>query len=144
MRTAGPGREHRQSGRCDRAGRRRDCSAGSSSPCPASRACTPLRDKRAALIWLWSALARDELRIDVRTFVLDELPAAWRDQAASPHAKYVVLPADGGAHRTTTGTTLTPPERSNVNLSLVPTAAVPAAPLFGPDANSHSAKEPDA
>lgn len=105
---------------------------------------TPLRDKRAALIWLWSALARDELRIDVRTFALDELPAAWRDQAASPHAKFVVLPADGGAHRTTTGTTLTPPERSNVNLPLVPPAAVPAAPLFGPDANSHSAKEPDA
>ncbi|WP_327173241.1 zinc-binding alcohol dehydrogenase family protein [Streptomyces sp. NBC_01336] len=105
---------------------------------------TPLRDKRAALTWLWSALARDELRIDVRTVALDELPAAWRDQAASPHAKYVVLPADGEAHRTTTGTTLTPPERSNVNVPPVPPAVVPADPLFGPDANSHTAKEPDA
>ncbi|MFG3133210.1 zinc-binding alcohol dehydrogenase family protein [Streptomyces tendae] len=55
---------------------------------------TPLRDKRAALTWLWNALTRDELRVDVRTFPFEELPSAWRTQAASPHAKCVVLPAD--------------------------------------------------
>lgn len=53
---------------------------------------TPLRDKRGALAWLWTALARDELRVDVRCFSLDELPKAWRAQATSPHAKCVVLP----------------------------------------------------
>ncbi|MEP6648501.1 MAG: zinc-binding dehydrogenase [Lapillicoccus sp.] len=53
---------------------------------------TPLLDKRAALTWLWAALARDDLQIEVRTHPLEELPTAWRAQAASPHAKYVVLP----------------------------------------------------
>lgn len=105
---------------------------------------TSLRDKRTALTWLWSALARDELRIDVRAFALDELPAAWRGQAASPHAKYVVLPTGIGADRTTTGTTPTPPEHSNVKLPLVSPTAVRTDPLFGPDANSRTAKEPDA
>ncbi|MCX5535809.1 zinc-binding alcohol dehydrogenase family protein [Streptomyces sp. NBC_00006] len=57
---------------------------------------TSLRAKEAALSWLWSALARGELRVDVRTFPLDELPSAWRTQAVSPHAKCVVLPQDGG------------------------------------------------
>jgi NADPH2:quinone reductase len=53
---------------------------------------TPLREKRTALNWLWAKLASDELRIDVRTFTLDQLPAAWSMQAGSPHAKCVVLP----------------------------------------------------
>jgi len=53
---------------------------------------TPLRDKRAALTWLWTALARGELQVEVRTFPLEELPSAWRAQAVSPHAKCVILP----------------------------------------------------
>jgi NADPH:quinone reductase-like Zn-dependent oxidoreductase len=53
---------------------------------------TPLRDKRAALTWLWTALARGELQVEIRTFPLDELASAWRTQAASPHAKCVILP----------------------------------------------------
>jgi NADPH2:quinone reductase len=53
---------------------------------------TPLRDKRAALTWLWTALAHGELGIEVRTFHLEDLPAAWRAQASSPHAKCVILP----------------------------------------------------
>ncbi|MER7983588.1 zinc-binding alcohol dehydrogenase family protein [Streptomyces sp. NPDC095817] len=53
---------------------------------------TPLRSKRTALTWLWNALARDELQVDVRTFPLDDLLAAWQTQAVSPHAKCVVLP----------------------------------------------------
>jgi len=52
---------------------------------------TPLRDKRAALTWLWTAVANGELHLDVRTFPLEELPAAWRSQASSPHAKSVIL-----------------------------------------------------
>ncbi|HEX3516609.1 MAG TPA: zinc-binding alcohol dehydrogenase family protein [Trebonia sp.] len=59
---------------------------------------TPLREKQAGLEWLWAGLARGDLRIDIRTFSLDELPAAWTAQAASPHAKCVVLP-DGGQPR---------------------------------------------
>ena len=53
---------------------------------------TPLRAKRAALTWLWTALARAELHVDVRTFPLEEMAAAWRAQASSPHAKCVLLP----------------------------------------------------
>ena len=52
---------------------------------------TPLRDKQAALTWLWGALAAGTLRIGIRTFPLGELGAAWTEQAASPHAKCVVL-----------------------------------------------------
>ncbi len=52
---------------------------------------TPLRDKRAALAWLWAALANGELRLDVRTFPIEQLPTAWRSQASSPHAKSVAL-----------------------------------------------------
>jgi NADPH2:quinone reductase len=53
---------------------------------------TPLRDKRAALTWLWSAVAHGELQIEVRTFPLEDVAEAWRAQSASPHAKYVILP----------------------------------------------------
>jgi NADPH2:quinone reductase len=53
---------------------------------------TPLRDKRAALTWLWTALACGELQIEVRTFPLEGSVAAWRAQTASPHAKCVILP----------------------------------------------------
>ncbi len=56
---------------------------------------TPLRDKRAALTWLWTALVRGELLVQVRTFPLEEFPAAWRAQAVSPHAKCVILPEQG-------------------------------------------------
>jgi NADPH:quinone reductase-like Zn-dependent oxidoreductase len=52
----------------------------------------PLRDKRTALTWLWTALSRGELQIQVRTFPLEELTAAWRAQAFSPHAKCVITP----------------------------------------------------
>jgi NADPH2:quinone reductase len=63
---------------------------------------TPLPAKQTALTWLWNALARDELQVDVRTFPLDDLPAAWQTQAVSPHAKCVVLPqaADAPEHPT--------------------------------------------
>src|SRR5579859_4389107 len=54
---------------------------------------TPLRAKRAALTWLWTALACGELQVQVRTFPLEGFPAAWQAQAASPHAKCVILPA---------------------------------------------------
>ncbi len=53
---------------------------------------TPLRDKRAALTWLWAALTRGELQVEVHAFPLEELPVAWRAQAVSPHAKCVILP----------------------------------------------------
>ena len=53
---------------------------------------TPLRDKRGALEWLWQRIASAELRIDVQIFSLEQLPAAWRAQRASPHAKCVIRP----------------------------------------------------
>ena len=52
----------------------------------------PLADKRAALTWLWTAVAGRELQVEVTTYPLDQLPAAWQAQASSPHAKCVVLP----------------------------------------------------
>ena len=60
---------------------------------------TPLRDKRAALSWLWTALALGDLRTQVTGVSLEELPEAWRKQAASAHTKFVVLP--GGARSST-------------------------------------------
>ncbi|MEU8789695.1 zinc-binding alcohol dehydrogenase family protein [Streptomyces sp. NPDC048643] len=72
---------------------------------------TPLRAKEAALTWLWTSLGRGELRVDVRTFPLDDLPSAWQAQAVSPHAKCVVVPQDSGLHKHT-GTTRTPRDRS--------------------------------
>lgn len=53
---------------------------------------TPLQDKRPALTWLWTALADGDLQVEVNTFPLEQLPAAWQAQAVSPHAKCVVLP----------------------------------------------------
>ncbi|QNG37875.1 zinc-binding alcohol dehydrogenase family protein [Geodermatophilaceae bacterium NBWT11] len=50
-----------------------------------------LAAKAPALTWLWAALT-DGLQVPTRTFDLDELPAAWQQQADSPHAKCVVLP----------------------------------------------------
>ncbi|MET9558455.1 zinc-binding alcohol dehydrogenase family protein [Streptomyces sp. NPDC006645] len=64
---------------------------------------TPLHAKREALAWLWAALSRDELRVDVRTFPLEDLPSAWRTQATSPHVKCVILPADTGRPRPSAG-----------------------------------------
>ena len=52
----------------------------------------PLAAKQPALTWLWAALADGELQVPTRTFGLEELPTAWQTQAASPHAKCVVLP----------------------------------------------------
>jgi NADPH:quinone reductase-like Zn-dependent oxidoreductase len=54
---------------------------------------TPLKEKQSALSWLWAALKEGTLRVNVKTVSLDELPEAWRGQATSPHAKYVVLPS---------------------------------------------------
>jgi 2-polyprenyl-6-methoxyphenol hydroxylase-like FAD-dependent oxidoreductase/NADPH:quinone reductase-like Zn-dependent oxidoreductase len=53
---------------------------------------TPLQDKRRALTWLWDELAQGDLQVEVRTFSLTDLPAAWAAQADSPHAKCVILP----------------------------------------------------
>ena len=58
---------------------------------------TPLRGKRTALTWLWTALTRGQLHIQVRTFPLEDLPSAWRAQAFSPHAKCVIAP-DSTSH----------------------------------------------
>ncbi len=55
---------------------------------------TPLQQKRDALNWIWNAVIRGELRVEVKAVPLEELPAAWRAQAASPHAKHVVTPSE--------------------------------------------------
>jgi NADPH:quinone reductase len=52
----------------------------------------PLSDKHVALTWLWGALASGQLSVAVNAIPLEDLPAAWSAQAASPHAKYVVVP----------------------------------------------------
>lgn len=72
---------------------------------------TPLAAKEPALRWLWSALAAGDLHVQVQMRPLDEVPEAWRAQAASPHAKCVLLPGDH-ADRTTT------PARRDVPASL--------------------------
>lgn len=59
---------------------------------------TPLRDKQRALGWLWSALARGDLHVDVRAMSLADLPEAWRAQASSPHAKIDVVSGELDAH----------------------------------------------
>ena len=71
---------------------------------------TPLQDKRAALTWLWGALASGTLRIGIRTFTLGQLAAAWAEQAASPHAKCVILA--GEAVPACSARTPTPDDRS--------------------------------
>ena len=53
----------------------------------------PLRDKRVALTWLWGALANGRISVAVNSIPLEDLPSAWSAQAASPHAKYVVVPS---------------------------------------------------
>ncbi|WP_426517468.1 quinone oxidoreductase family protein [Diaminobutyricibacter sp. McL0618] len=54
---------------------------------------TPLSEKRDALNWIWGAVVRGELHVVVKSVPLTELPAAWRAQATSPHAKHVVAPS---------------------------------------------------
>ena len=54
---------------------------------------TTFLDKQSALTWLWAALAEGTLDVNVTTVSLEELPTAWRGQALSPHAKYVVVPS---------------------------------------------------
>jgi NADPH2:quinone reductase len=54
---------------------------------------TAMREKVAALTWLWDSLGSGQLHVPVNTISIEELPVAWREQAASPHAKYVVLHA---------------------------------------------------
>ncbi len=51
-----------------------------------------LADKRDALGWLWDALANGQLTVAINPIPLEGLPEAWREQSASPHAKYVVVP----------------------------------------------------
>jgi NADPH2:quinone reductase len=54
---------------------------------------TSLADKQSALAWLWAALASGTLVTEVTTVPLEEIATAWRAQAGSPHAKYVVVPS---------------------------------------------------
>ncbi|MEU3735162.1 zinc-binding alcohol dehydrogenase family protein [Streptomyces sp. NPDC033538] len=101
---------------------------------------TPLRNKRAALTWLWTALTRDELRVEVRTFPFEDLPSAWRAQAVSPHAKCVVLPADGHhPHRTPTR----PEHRSVTHTPAPPPDSAPPGRPAGA-AYTFGTQEPDA
>lgn len=71
---------------------------------------TPLSEKEPALRWLWSALARGDLDVAVQARPLDQLPEAWRAQAASPHVKCVLLPGD----RHTKATTPSPAQPATV------------------------------
>jgi NADPH:quinone reductase-like Zn-dependent oxidoreductase len=59
----------------------------------------PLRDKSAALAWLWGELGKDQLAVAVNSIPLEGLPRAWRAQTTSPHAKYVVVPPSGNDAR---------------------------------------------
>jgi NADPH:quinone reductase-like Zn-dependent oxidoreductase len=52
---------------------------------------TPLRDKAAGLTWLWEALQKGQLQVAVNAVPIEELEVAWRAQATSPHAKFVVV-----------------------------------------------------
>ncbi|WP_172582407.1 quinone oxidoreductase family protein [Subtercola boreus] len=52
----------------------------------------PPAEKQAALAWLWKAVSAGELDLAITTVTLEDLPRAWRAQAASPHAKYIVVP----------------------------------------------------
>ncbi|MDL4818612.1 quinone oxidoreductase family protein [Actinomadura opuntiae] len=84
---------------------------------------TPLPDKLPALTWLWTALARGELAVEVRTFPLTELPSAWRTQADSPHAKCVLLPGDPRHLQPTP----TRPEHTTVTTASTPSGSAPDA-----------------
>ncbi|MCX5214767.1 zinc-binding alcohol dehydrogenase family protein [Kitasatospora sp. NBC_00240] len=101
---------------------------------------TPLRDKQPALTWLWSALARDELQVEVRTFPLEELPTMWREQAGSPHAKCVVLPGNADRPRSVPirpeQTTVTP---APVLPGSAPACDRPASFAGSPDAGESAA-----
>ncbi len=55
---------------------------------------TPLADKRAALIWLWTALGQGRLQVDVHAFPLAQVAEAWAAQGTSPHGKVVLVPDD--------------------------------------------------
>ncbi|MDJ0396437.1 zinc-binding alcohol dehydrogenase family protein [Rhodococcus sp. G-MC3] len=57
---------------------------------------TPLQDKLEALTWLWNALLRNELHVDVRTYPLSQIQTAWKLQASSSHGKCVILPDERG------------------------------------------------
>lgn len=94
---------------------------------------TPLSKKEPALTWLWSALARDELQIDVRTVGLEELPTAWRAQAASPHHKCVVMPQDAYGHDAERPAHTTPWGQTS------PFGQVPTAPAGGTEAGGRGA-----
>lgn len=89
---------------------------------------TPLRDKREALTWLWTALGRDELRVPVRAIPFGDLPEAWKSQAASPHAKYVVVPE--GARRP--GPAPTRPEHMTVTQPSAPPRPEPVVSRAAP------------
>ncbi|WP_170151959.1 quinone oxidoreductase family protein [Subtercola boreus] len=52
----------------------------------------PVTEKQAALGWLWNAIIAAELEVAITTVTLEDLPQAWRAQAASPHTKYIVVP----------------------------------------------------
>lgn len=56
---------------------------------------TPLSDKAEALTWLWESLSRSEIEVEVHTYSLTDIAAAWHAQARSPHGKCVILPTDG-------------------------------------------------
>jgi len=60
---------------------------------------TPLKEKQSALSWLWAALKGGTLRVNAKTVLLEDLLEAWRGQATSPHAKYVVLPSQAKESR---------------------------------------------
>jgi NADPH2:quinone reductase len=54
-----------------------------------------LGEKRPALDWLWESLGNGRIEVSVNSIALEDLPAAWRAQAGSPHAKFIVAPGSG-------------------------------------------------
>ena len=51
-----------------------------------------IKAKESALDWLWGQVIDAAIRVDVRTFALEDIAATWSMQKSSPHAKCVVLP----------------------------------------------------
>ena len=45
---------------------------------------TPLQDKRPALTWLWTALARGDLQVEVNTFPLERAPGGLAGAGSLP------------------------------------------------------------